>query len=81
MTLFLRRRFMEKIAKLDNEVEAQILGAELKAQDIPHFIKSYHDSAYDGLFQAMQGWGHIEAEEEYRGQILEILEVLRGKEE
>ena len=72
---------MERIAELTNEVEAQVLGAELTALDIPHFIQSYHDSAYDGLFQAVQGWGHIEADEEFKGQILEVLEGLRGGEE
>ncbi len=69
---------MEKIADLISEVEAQVLGAELEAQEIPHFIRSYHDSALDGLFQATQGWGHVEADAEDREQILAILEGLRG---
>lgn len=29
-------------------------------------IKSFHDTAYDGLFQAQRGWGEIRvAEEDY----------------
>ena len=39
---------------------------------IPHFIKSYHDLAYDGLFQFQKGWGQVEAPPEFRDQIVDI---------
>ena len=72
---------MERIAKLDNEVEARILGAELSAQDIPHVIQSYHDSAYDGLWAFQQGWGFIEAPPEYRDEIIMIFEDLKKQQD
>ena len=31
---------------------------------------SYHDTAYDGLFQGGRGWGHVEAPAEFREEIL-----------
>ncbi len=68
---------MEKIAMLDNEIEAQIIDAALEERGIPHRIKSYHDSALDGLFQFIQGWGHIEAPVENKDEVLEILEEIR----
>ncbi len=68
-----------KIAVLDNMVEAQILDSMLNEQEIPHMMKTYHDSAYDGLFQASKGWGHVEAPEEHRTEILAILEDLRTR--
>ncbi|MFQ5822563.1 MAG: hypothetical protein ACE5JB_00745 [bacterium] len=66
----------EKIAILDNEFQAQVLEGLLKEKGIPHQIRSYHDLAYDGLFQSQKGWGHIEAPIEWRDDILSILKSL-----
>lgn len=55
-----------------NEIEAMLLDEILTEKQIPHLIRSYHDSAYDGLWQTQSGWGHIEASEEYAGEILNI---------
>jgi hypothetical protein len=41
-------------------------------------LRSYHDSAYDGLFQTELGWGHIEAQSEYRDRIEEVLADIRA---
>jgi len=67
---------LRRIAVLDNVVEAQLLGTELTARGIPHLMRSYHDSAYDGIYQFMQGWGHVEASADYQVEILEILNGL-----
>ena len=64
---------LEKIAVLENEVQAQLLDSILTEREIPHVMKSYHDSAYDGVFQGTRGWGHIEAPESHRQEILDIL--------
>jgi hypothetical protein len=68
----------EKIAVLEYEVEAEHLGAELTNRRIPHLIRSYHDSALDGLFQLSRGWGHVEAPSEFKDRILTILKDIRG---
>ena len=44
-----------------NEIEAMLLDEILTEKHIPHMIRSYHDSAYDGLWQTPTGWGHLEA--------------------
>ena len=62
----------EKILTLENEVEAQLLQKLLDERKIPYVIKSYYDSALDGLFQAQKGWGHIEAPDEYHEEIVKI---------
>jgi hypothetical protein len=62
----------EKIVVLKNEIEANIMATVLKDKSIPHMIISYHDSAYDGIFQIQKGWGHIEAPPEYKSRILKI---------
>ena len=50
-----------KVLVLDNESEARLLEAVLREREIPHMMRSYHDSAYDGLWQVQHGWGHVEA--------------------
>ena len=55
-----------------NEIESMLLNEILTEKNIPHMIRSYHDSAYDGLWQAQLGWGHLEAPEEYSEEILRI---------
>jgi hypothetical protein len=59
-----------KILMLQNEIEAMLLDEILTDKEIPHLIRSYHDSAYDGLWQSQSGWGHLEASEEFREEIL-----------
>ncbi len=74
----------KKIIVLDNEIEAQVMDSILSERNIPHRLKSYHDSAYDGIFQAHKGWGHIEAPLSYKEEIIAIhadLPVKNHKEE
>ena len=61
-----------RILIFNNEFEAKLLDEILTDKGIPHLIRSYHDSAYDGLFQTRSVWGHIEAAEEHREEILRI---------
>lgn len=66
-----------KAAILDNEIEARLLESILEERQIPHILQSYHDTAYDGLFQTQKGWGVIRVPPEHRREVLEILEDLR----
>jgi hypothetical protein len=59
-----------KILSLNNEFEAKLLDEILTEKNIPHIIRSYHDSVYDGLWQMQSGWGHVEAPEEFREEIV-----------
>src|SRR2546427_12242854 len=65
-----------KVAVLENEVEADLLDVELNSQGIPHVMVSYRDAALDGLFQTLRGWGHVEAPDEVKDQILSILKAI-----
>jgi hypothetical protein len=66
----------EKIAVLENEVQARLLDAILTDRRIPHVMQSYHSLAYDGVFQLSAGWGHVEAPVAFRDDILAVLEDL-----
>ena len=66
-----------KVSVLDNEIEAQLLDSILEEREIPHLMVSYHDTAYDGLFQTQTGWGHVSAPKPFKQEILEILNAVR----
>jgi hypothetical protein len=68
-----------KVVTLDNEIEAGLLESILSERGIPHRMRSYHDTAYDGLFQTQKGWGCINAPESYREEIKEILSDVRNE--
>ena len=71
----------QKIVVLDDDIHAQLVGAVLEEKCIPHAMRSYHDSAYDGLFQGSKGWGQVEAPEEFRDQIIGIVNDLSRQRE
>ncbi|HOU02341.1 MAG TPA: hypothetical protein PK719_01730 [Bacteroidales bacterium] len=65
-----------RILILKNQVEASLLDEILKERDIPHIIKSYHDLAYDGLWQTPTAWGQLDAPEQYKEEILKLYEEM-----
>ena len=69
----------KKIVALNNALEAKLVEKLLAERHIPHRIRSYHDSAYDGLFQAQKGWGHIEAPPEYEDEVRALCSALPGE--
>lgn len=66
----------KKIILLENEVEAGLLQSELEQKKILFNIITYHDIAYDGIFQAQKGWGFVEAPERFREEIINIYQDL-----
>jgi hypothetical protein len=70
----------KKILVLENDVEASLMESILNERKIPHIIKSYRDSAYDGLYQHQKGWGYVEAPETFEDEIKAIYrDLARGK--
>jgi len=65
-----------RILVFSNEIEAKLLSEILTDKKIPHMVRSFHDSAYDGLFQVSAGWGILEGTEEFRDEILKIYEEM-----
>ena len=45
--------------KPENEAEANVIKSILEEHGIYAEIRSFHDTAYDGLFQSQYGWGLI----------------------
>lgn len=68
-----------KIVTLNDQFEAQLLSAVLYERNIPHTLKTYHDSAYNGLFQAHLGWGAVYAPADQSPIINSILSDIRSQ--
>ena len=68
-----------RIVVLDSAIESQLVMSVLDEQQIPYRMRSFHDTAYDGIFQVQKGWGEISAPESRKAQILEIVADLRAK--
>lgn len=63
----------KKILNLSSEIEAIRIKEILEGNEIPHLIRSFYDTAYDGLFQHQYGWGVLEADEKDESEILELV--------
>ena len=68
-----------KIAVLENEIEAQLMSSVLSERDLPYLMRSFHDTAYDGLFQVQMGWGELHAPQGCKQEILELLGNIRNQ--
>jgi hypothetical protein len=67
---------MKKILALTSEIENFRIKEILESNEIPHLIRSFHDSAYDGIFQNQYGWGVLEADESDEDRILKLIKDL-----
>ena len=63
----------KKVLSLNSEIEAIRIKEILDGNEIPHLIRSYHDTAYDGIYQNQYGWGELEADEKDEEKILALL--------
>jgi len=58
-----------KAAILENEDEARLIESILSERGIPHLMRSYYDTAFDGLYQTQKGWGFVSAPESFNGNV------------
>jgi hypothetical protein len=68
-----------KVMVLENGNEAALLDSILNEREIPHLIKTYYDTAFDGLYQTQKGWGQVSAPALYHEEIKEIVNDLRNQ--
>jgi len=54
---------LKTLMKPENEAEANVIKSVLEEHGIHAKIQSFHDTAYDGLFQSQYGWGLIRVSE------------------
>jgi hypothetical protein len=66
-----------RVSTLENDIEAQLIDSILTERSIPHRMRSYHDTAYDGLYQSQKGWGYVSAPNVFHKEILDIISDVR----
>ena len=66
-----------KATVLENEDEARLIESILSERGIPHLMRSYYDTAFDGLYQTQKGWGYVSAPESFKDEIIEIISDIR----
>ena len=68
---------LEKIAVLDNEVQAELVDSVLSERGIPHLMQTYDASVLPWMAYTKPGWGHIEAPLTSKAEILAVIEELK----
>jgi hypothetical protein len=66
-----------RVSVLENDIEAQLVDSILTERKVPHRMRSYHDTAYDGLYQSQKGWGYVRAPTMYHEEVLDIISDVR----
>ena len=69
---------VKTLMKPENEAEANVIKSVLAEHGIYAEIKSFHDTAYDGLFQSQYGWGLIRVSEKDLPEAQRIIEEWRN---
>ena len=65
---------MKILRKPENEAEANAILLVLKEHGIHAEVRSFHDTAYDGLYQARYGWGVIQVDDSDLPEARKVLE-------
>jgi hypothetical protein len=47
----------EKLRTVQNRFEGELLAGALERSGVDFFLRTFEDTAYDGLFVAQEGWG------------------------
>ena len=69
-------RSVKKIAVVENRFEADLVKDALEKEGIPCVIRSYEDTAYDGLYVMQKGWGAILVSAEDEGRARAVIQEL-----
>ena len=64
---------MEDLVQPTDDAEALAIEALLEEHGIPTQVISFHDTAYDGLFQMQRGWGVIRVPGEHLERARELV--------
>ena len=67
----------KKVTVAENRFEADLINQTLQQEGIPCLIRSYHDTAYDGIFIPQKGWAAIMVPEALKEKAEAVIAELR----
>lgn len=70
---------MVLLRDLDDRFQADLWTQALEEQGVPHLLRTFEDTAYDGLFITQKGYGRIFVEEDWLERAQELDAELAGK--
>jgi hypothetical protein len=73
----MRKDNFKKVTVAENRFEADLISQTLQQEGIPCLIRSYHDTAYDGIFIPQRGWAAIMVPEEFKEKAKAVIAELR----
>ena len=73
----MREENFKKITVAENKFEADLIAHTLQQEGIPCMIRSYHDTAYDGIFIPQKGWAAVMVPEAVEEKACTIIAELR----
>jgi hypothetical protein len=68
-----------KAGTVENRFEGDRVSQALEEAGIPFLIKSFHDTAYDGLFILQKGWGVVLVPETFCGTVEKMMAELKAE--
>ncbi|OGP74682.1 MAG: hypothetical protein A2W09_08105 [Deltaproteobacteria bacterium RBG_16_50_11] len=66
-----------KAGIIENRFEGDRISQALEEAEITFLIKSFHDTAYDGLYLLQKGWGAVLVPKEFRKAAAEIISEVK----
>jgi len=70
---------MVLLRDLDDRFQADLWTQALEEHGVPHLLRTFEDTAYDGLFVSQKGYGRLFVEEEWLARAREIDAELAGQ--
>jgi hypothetical protein len=67
-----------KVETIENPFEADVIKNALEKEQIPVMVRSFHDTAYDGIFIPQKGWGLVMVPEDHKARAQEIIAALKS---
>lgn len=74
----LSREEFVSVKVAESAFEADRLRDALEQEGIPVLLRTFQDTAYDGIYVAQKGWGHVEVPESERARAERIVADLAG---
>ncbi len=62
-----------KAGTVENRFEGDRVSQALDEAEIPFLMKSYHDTAYNGLYVLQKGWGVVMVPREFKDEAKKIV--------